>query len=189
MMKQKVWVFVGDALLLGWVAEALAEALLAVAEADEDAPELEWLAEGETFGEVAEAETLALADVLREASVTDVVAAGEMEIVDAAVLAGALEPEPTTEAPAGELLPSPVWAPPKSRNATTAMPAKPPVSMSPIPRTLCESRSARDLLRDPPAADEPDAALDAVLGAVLDAVLGAALDAVLACAASEAVFA
>ena len=56
---------------------------------------------------MAEAETLALADVLRETSVTDVVAAGEMETVDAAVLAGALEPEPTTDAPAGEL-PSPV---------------------------------------------------------------------------------
>jgi hypothetical protein len=175
MRKQKVLVLVGDALLLGWVAEALAEALLAVAEA-EDALELEWLAEGETRGEVAEADTLALADVLRETSVTDVVAAGEMETVDAPVLAGALEPEPTTEAPAGEL-PSPVWVPPKSRNATTAMPAKPPVSMSPIPRNLCESCSARDLPRDPPAA----AALDAALGAVFDAVL--------ACGASEAVFA
>ena len=41
MRKQKVLVLVGDALLLGWVAEALAEALLAVAEADEEAPELE----------------------------------------------------------------------------------------------------------------------------------------------------
>jgi hypothetical protein len=173
MRKQKVWVFVGDALLLGWVAEALAEALLAVADADEEAPELEWLTEGETFGDVAEAEALALADVLRETSVTDVVAAGEMETVDAAELPGALEPEPTTEAPAGESLPLPVWVPPKSRNPTTAMPAKPPVSMSPIPRNLCESCSARDLLRDPPAADALDAGLDAVL----------------ACAASEAVFA
>jgi len=173
MRKQKVWVFVGDALLLGWVDEALAEALLAVADADEEAPELEWLAEGETFGDVAEAEALALADVLRETSVTDVVAAGEMETVDAAVLPVALEPEPTTEAPAGESLPPPVWVPPKSRKPTTAMPAKPPVSMSPIPRNLRESCSVRDLLRGPPAADALDAALDAVL----------------ACAASEAVFA
>ena len=41
MRKQKVLVLVGDALLLGWVAEGLAEALLDVAEADEDGPELE----------------------------------------------------------------------------------------------------------------------------------------------------
>ena len=165
---------------------------------------LEWLAEGETLGEVAEADGLVLADVLRETSVIEVVAAGEMEIVDAATLAGALEPEPTTEAPADESLLSPVWAPPKSMNATTAMPAKPPVSMSPMPRSLCESRSARGLLRDPPppdalgAADSDadadlaaafgaglDAALDADLGAGLDADLGADL----ACAASGAVLA
>ena len=174
---------------------------------------LEWLAEGETLGEVAEADGLVLADVLRETSVIEVVAAGEMEIVDAATLAGALEPEPTTEAPADESLLSPVWAPPKSMNATTAMPAKPPVSMSPMPRSLCESRSARGLLRDPPppdalgAADSDadadlaaafgaglDAALDADLGAGLDADLGAVLacaasGAVLACAASGAVLA
>ena len=69
---------------------------------------LEWVAEGEALGEVAEDDGLALADVLRETSETEVVAAGDMEIVDAAALTGALEPEPTTEAPADESLPSPV---------------------------------------------------------------------------------
>jgi hypothetical protein len=135
---------VGSAVGLALVGEADAVVLVAVAVADVlGAAEVVVCSGVEGLLGEAEAVCVGLAEALVGAS-EDAGPVGEIvDRVRAAVLAVAVPVRPAaTTLPAGA--PSPPPALPYSRNATTMMPAKPPVSIRPIPCRFSPRRSARD---------------------------------------------
>jgi hypothetical protein len=149
MMKHQVFVFDGDGVGLG---EALVALVVGVAEAELEAGAVVDAAAVD-FAAVAvadfDADAEALADPLLLAVTTGTC------IMDVAPMECPADADMVTVRPAepGELVESaalpvgpfapPPPAVPKSRNAPTAMPAKPPVSIRPTPLRRSERRSAR----------------------------------------------
>ena len=136
-----------EALALADVGEADAVVLLAVALADSlvGAELVVVSSVGDLLGEAeAVAVCVGLAEAL-VASTDDAAADAETVTVSAAALPEAL---PSAVATATALLAGapapPLPTLPYTRNATTATPAKPPVSISPIPRRFSDRRDARD---------------------------------------------
>jgi hypothetical protein len=141
--KQLLFVLDGLGLAVGLALVGGAEAVVLVAVAVADLPgaaEVVACSGVEDLLGEAEAVCVGLAEAL-VASAEDAGPVAEAVTVRDAVLVELLVGPAATTLPAGA--PSPP-ALPYSRNATTMMPAKPPVSISPMPCRFSPRRSARD---------------------------------------------